>query len=146
MRTVCVLRDLGWCLNLFPTGEQKALNQRDTKQVFWGWREEKSGVWKSFPTQCLYTEPMLLFRWCSDTARCYGNTYTLARHTRDRAGDRWGHDAFFLAFLFLTETAFLSNGSFPSSLSVQYRMDRRRFSANQWAQQDRNPTRRHASS
>lgn len=38
---------------------------------------------------------------------------------------------FFLAFLFLTETAFLCNGSFPCSLSVQYRMDRRRFNANQ---------------
>lgn len=86
-------------------------------------RKKKRGVWKSFPTRCLYTELVLLFRWCSDTGRSYGNTYTLARHTRDRAGDRWGLDAFFFTFpplltffFFLTESAFLCNGSFPPQL------------------------------
>lgn len=68
-----------------------------------------SGVWKSFPTRCLYTELVLLFRWCSDAGWCYGNTYTLARHTRDRAGDRWGLDAFFFPFHFSPYFLFFFN-------------------------------------
>lgn len=81
-------------------------------------KKKNTGVWKSFPTLCLYTEPVLVLRWCSDTARCYGNSYTLARHTRDRTGDRWGHEnRLFLThsnrFCFLQKLHFCAMAHFP---------------------------------
>lgn len=61
------------CLCIEPFGlMSKSFLSRWAESVKLGRRDETSildGVWKSFPTLCLYTEPVLVFRWCSDTAR-----------------------------------------------------------------------------